>query len=101
MLAWIRTAASLITFGFSISKFFEIARPGADRSSLLIGPERFGFILVCLGLGSLALATFEYRQGVRELAGHYGGKMRSNAVIVAGILAVLGILALVAIVLQQ
>ncbi len=101
MLAWIRTSASLITFGFSVSKFFEIARAGSAASSFLIGPEQFGFILVCLGLGSLALATLEYRAGVREIASHYGGRMRSNAVIVAGILAVIGILALIGIVLQK
>jgi putative membrane protein len=101
MLAWIRTAASLITFGFSVSKFFDIARPQAQASSFLIGPEQFGLILVSLGLGSLALATWEYRGAVRELALSSGGKKQSNAVIVAGILAVVGILAFVGILLQK
>ena len=30
MMAWIRTATSLITFGFTIYKFFQIEAPSAD-----------------------------------------------------------------------
>jgi putative membrane protein len=96
MLAWIRTATTLITFGFSISRFFDYLRPNADTTRYLIGPQQFGLILVCLGLGSLALAAFEYRQGIRELAAVYAGKRHSVAVIVAVLVAVLGVFALLA-----
>ena len=42
LMAWIRTATSLITFGFTIYKFFEIelSRGGLARSDQLIGPTR-------------------------------------------------------------
>jgi uncharacterized membrane protein YidH (DUF202 family) len=30
LMAWIRTAISLITFGFSIYKFFQLERQGMD-----------------------------------------------------------------------
>ncbi len=32
VLAWIRTATSLITFGFTVYKFFQIELQGKDRT---------------------------------------------------------------------
>jgi uncharacterized membrane protein YidH (DUF202 family) len=46
MLAWVRTATSLITFGFSVYKFFQIVRAEGDRSNHLIGARQFGLLLV-------------------------------------------------------
>jgi putative membrane protein len=93
MLAWVRTATSLITFGFSVYKFFQIVREGGERTNYLIGARQFGLLLVSIGLASLALATLEYRQNIRMLA-RYEGRPRSLAVIVAALISVLGIAAL-------
>jgi putative membrane protein len=96
MLAWIRTATALITFGFSVSKFSNLIHSGSDRSAHLIGPHQFGLILVCIGLASLALAVIEHRQNIRDLGDRYQSRRRSMAIIVAALIAVLGILALLA-----
>jgi len=40
VMTWIRTAASLITFGFSAYKFFQFA-PGGGRRHPLLGPREF------------------------------------------------------------
>ena len=100
MMAWIRTATSLITFGFSIYKFFQIEEP-AGRPNRLIGPRGFAFMLVSIGLFSLTIATFEYRQNIRTLGAQYAGKPRSLAVLVAALISILGILALVVIIFRQ
>jgi len=100
MMAWIRTATSLITFGFSIYKFFQIEEP-AGRPNRLIGPRGFAFMLVSVGLFSLTIATFEYRQNIRTLGAQYAGKPRSLAVLVAALISILGILALVVIIFRQ
>jgi putative membrane protein len=100
MMAWIRTATSLITFGFTIYKFFQIEEP-PGRQNRLIGPRGFAFILVSIGLCSLILATLEYRQNIRTLGAHYAGKQRSLAVLVAALISILGILALVVIIFRQ
>ena len=94
MLAWVRTATSLITFGFSVYKFFEIVREEDPHRSHLIGARQFGLLLVCIGLASLALATVEYRQNIRMLDAQYQGRPRSLAVIVAALISILGIVAL-------
>jgi len=56
-MSWIRTATSLITFGFSIYKFFQIEAPASAQQNRLIGPREFALALVCIGLVSLLLAT--------------------------------------------
>jgi putative membrane protein len=101
MMAWIRTATSLITFGFTIYKFFQIEAPPPGRQNRLIGPRGFAFILVSIGLFSLIVATIEYRQNIRTLGEQYSGKLRSLAVLVAALISILGVLALVAIIFRQ
>jgi putative membrane protein len=94
MLAWVRTATSLITFGFSVYKFFQIIREGAGPPNRFVGARQFGIILVGIGLASLALATLEYRQNIRSLGKEYEGRRRSLAVIVAALVSVLGVVAI-------
>ena len=101
MLAWIRTATSLITFGFSVYKFFQIMREESGRTNHLIGARQFGLLLVSIGLASLALATLEYRQNIRMLGARCQGRPRSLAVIVAALISILGILALAVMAFRQ
>lgn len=100
MLAWVRTATSLITFGFSVYKFFQIVREEGERTNYLIGARQFGLLLVIIGLASLALATLEYRQNIRMLA-QYEGRPRSLAVIVAALISFLGVVALSLMIFRQ
>jgi putative membrane protein len=101
MMAWIRTVTSLITFGFSVYKFFQIEAPAGGQQNRLIGPRGFAFTLVSIGLLSLILATLEHRQNIRTLGEQYAGRLRSLAVLVAGLISILGVLALVAIIFRQ
>lgn len=101
MMSWIRTATSLITFGFSIYKFFQIEAPKHPQQNRLIGPREFSLILVSIGLVSLLLATLEYRRDIRALGEQYTGKRRSLAVLIAALLSILGVLALLAMIFRQ
>ena len=101
MMSWIRTATSLITFGFSIYKFFQIEALNHERQNRLIGPRDFALILVSIGLLSLVLATLEHRQNLRTLGAQYAGKQRSLAVLVAALISLLGILAFIAMIFRQ
>jgi putative membrane protein len=93
-MAWIRTATSLITFGFSIYKFFQIEVPRRDEHTHLIGPREFAIIPVSIGLLSLLLATVEYRQQIRTLRMESTDHRRSLAVFLAALMALLGLIAL-------
>lgn len=95
MQAWIRTAISLITFGFSIYKLTDIFATQAERARIL-GAEEFGTILVCIGLFTLVVAVVIYRQSIRAVRLEYGKSPQSLSVVVAAVIALLGIFALVA-----
>ncbi len=96
MQAWIRTATSLITFGFSVYKFFQIERPAGFKQTSIIGSREFGEILVVLGISALVLATIEYRGRERELEKEWPHKQRrSLAIWLAGAMSILGVLALI------
>jgi putative membrane protein len=101
MMSWIRTATSLITFGFSIYKFFQIEAPGERQQNYLIGPREFAIALVCIGLFSLVLATLENRQNIRALGAQYAGKQRSLSVLVAALISILGVVALLAMIFRE
>ncbi len=96
MQAWIRTATSLITFGFSVYKFFQLERPTGLPQTSIIGSREFGEILVLLGIASLVIATIEYRGREHELEKEWPHKQRrSLAIWLAGAMSILGLLALV------
>jgi len=101
MMSWIRTATSLITFGFSIYKFFQIEAPSEKQQNYLIGPREFALALVCIGLFSLVLATIENRRNIRALGAQYAGKRRSLSVLVAVLISILGIFALFAMIFRE
>jgi putative membrane protein len=101
MMSWIRTATSLITFGFSVYKFFQLEAESSVRQNRVIGPRQFALVLVSIGLISLLLATIEHRRNIRALSAQYSGHRWSLAVVVAALISILGILALVAIIFRQ
>jgi inner membrane protein YidH len=107
MLSWIRTATALITFGFSIEEFFRIARVRVGESKDLIGPREFGLLMISIGLMALLLATLQNRSAIQALAVRYPAKEgyseipRSRAVMLAALIAVLGLLCLFSIMVRQ
>jgi putative membrane protein len=100
MMSWIRTATSLITFGFTIYKFFQIEAP--PRTPVrLIGPRDFAAMLVSIGLVTLLLGMLEYRNNIRDLGGQHAAKQRSLSVITAALVFIVGVLGLLAVIFRQ
>jgi putative membrane protein len=97
LMAWIRTAASLISFGFTIYKFFdfEAGRDG-PAAHALISPRQFAMIMIATGLAALLLSAVGHRRSIKLLQAEFGSTPRSVAGIVAGIVAVMGLAALTA-----
>jgi putative membrane protein len=94
LMAWVRTATSLISFGFTIYKFFQLELKGQAHVEPLIGARGFAMIMIATGLVALALSTFEHRQNMRVMREEFGHIPPSTAALVAGLIALLGILAL-------
>lgn len=101
MMSWIRTATSLIAFGFSIYTFFQIEGQDGSHPNRLIGPRGFALALVVIGLAALALATVAYRQNINIVKAQYPTSPRSLSGFVAALISLLGIGALLAMVFRQ
>jgi putative membrane protein len=99
LMAWIRTASSLITFGFSIYKFFELERSGGKgfMSVQVVGPRDFSMILIIIGVVALVVATLQHRRQLRALKMEYDRAPASTAGLLAGLISVMGLLAIVAV----
>ncbi len=104
-MAWVRTSTAMITFGFTVYKFFqiELAKTGiAPQAPLvkttLIGPREFGLVLIGIGLLTLLIGTFEQRRDLRALRQEYPGMPQSGTRLMALVIGVLGILAFVAVI---
>jgi putative membrane protein len=96
MMAWVRTSTSLISFGFTIHKFFQFrVEQGQAPVNRLLGPGEFGGIMVLTGMVALALATWDHRHSMKALRASYGPMPYSTAAAIGSLIFLLGITALV------
>jgi putative membrane protein len=98
LMAWVRTSASLITFGFTLYKlFFYLHELNPIRPPERLPRARnFGLFLIVIGVLALALAAWQYRLHMKRLRAYYENAPFSLSLLVAGLIAGLGIVALAA-----
>ncbi len=102
LMAWVRTATSLITFGFSIGKFFQIEQAeGIATRGRLLGPHNLALLMIGIGLVALLIATLEHRRDLNALKAEYPHIPRSLARVLAALVSILGILAFISALLRQ
>jgi putative membrane protein len=99
MMAWVRTATALISFGFTIYKFFELEKGSfLEIHQQVLGPRHFAMIMIFIGILSLVMATIEHRQHLVSMR-KLNIKMRpSLSAMVAGFISLLGLLAMAAVI---
>lgn len=98
LMAWIRTSVSMISFGFTIYKFFQYLMESAVVTEQFphYAPRNFGVALVGLGMVMLALAIVEYYLFLRALTRESRQKFPISTALVASLLlSLLGILVLI------
>jgi len=103
LMAWIRTATSLISFGFTIYKFFQVLREqsATARPEHLIGSHVFALLMIIVGLVALLLATVQHRRDMQTLRMHYPDFPYSLATVIAILVAGLGFLGLFVVLFRQ
>ncbi len=100
LMAWVRTAISLISFGFTIYKFFQIEAAGKQYG--VVGATEFSVLMIVFGLVSLLMATLQHRRDLNALRAEYPHvPPRSLARVLAALISLLGILALVTVLLRD
>jgi putative membrane protein len=98
LMAWVRTATSLISFGFTIYKFFQFLREDQPiAQDGMIGLRTFAVLMIAIGLTALLLASADHRRHRRMLQAEYGPMPYSLAGVVAMLIGVLGALGLLSV----
>lgn len=100
MMAWVRTGTSLITFGFTVYKFFQFEAAVKLSGRMVFGPREFAMALIVIGLLALLLGTVEHARDLRSLRVHYPQMPASLSRWVAVVVSLLGVVALVAVVIH-
>jgi putative membrane protein len=69
MMSWIRTAVSLIGFGFTIVQFFQRLEelPGVNPAVHPAAPRYLGLALIGCGIGALVVSVWQYHWAIRYL----------------------------------
>ena len=99
-MAWIRTAISLISFGFTIYKFFDLFKKEEATPHGIFGPRRLALSMIGLGLFSLLAAVLQRWHDNKRIPG--AGSMRhSLATIVAALVGIIGVLTFITVVFRQ
>jgi putative membrane protein len=102
LMFWVRTATSLITFGFTIYKFFQLELQNRPPLQGVIGPRQFAVLMISIGLFSLMAATIQYRVYRNGLRRRYAGHPPLSLVgVVSGLVSLLGLVALVAVIFRM
>jgi putative membrane protein len=103
LMAWVRTAVSLISFGFTIYKFFQYLREENPSAKVhrIFGPREFGLVMIGLGVGSLLLATLQNWHSRKIMKMKYPEIPFSMATLIAGLISLLGVLTFVVVIYRQ
>ncbi len=98
MMAWVRTGTSLISFGFTIYKFFQyqVERGQAVPPGRLIGPREYAVGMISIGLIALLLSALDHRRSMEKLRAAYGPQPRSTAAVIGVVVSIFGLLTLTA-----
>lgn len=98
MMAWIRTATSLITFGFGVYKFFQLELKIAGRENQRIGVREFALLMVGAGVLSMVLGSLDHWRNMQRIRREDPSLGRSQAGVLAGLIMCLGLFALIAVI---
>lgn len=107
LMSWVRTAISMIGFGFTIVQFFErfSNMQGVAPALAPVSPRYFGLALIGCGVLALVISTWQYRWSISYLwsapydriAGAEKDRMQTPILAVCILLILIGLFTFVAV----
>lgn len=91
LMAWIRTAMSLISFGFTIYKFFQEWRKTEQAVQTIFTPRIVGMIMILFGLIGLLFASVQHHTAIKKLKKDYPNVQRSLSSVLAILILMFGL----------
>lgn len=96
LMAWVRTATSMISFGFTIAKL--VPDRDVTRGTWILDTHTFASIMIGVALVALTFAAVQHRREMTALRERYPDHVPySNAMFVASLVAGFGLLAFLAV----
>jgi len=77
LMSWVRTAVSMISFGFTIYKFFEEFQKSNTQENRLVTPRLLGMIMIGFGFLGLLFAQIQHHIAYKKLKQEYPEIQRS------------------------
>lgn len=92
LMAWIRTSVSLISFGFTIYKFFEEWNKNPNATKTLLTPRVVGMLMIGFGLIALLLAQIQHRGAIKRLKKLYPALQTSVSAVLSILILMFGLM---------
>jgi len=101
LMAWTRTSVSLISFGFTLFKFFQymVEHEPEKHTDHILGPKTIGAVMIGIGTFMLLLASVMHRKELIELRKSYPETPFSQSLILAVLISILGLVMFMAVLL--
>ena len=98
LMAWTRTSVSLISFGFTLFKFFQylLERDPEKYVHHILGPRTIGILMIGIGTFMLSLASVMHKRNIIQLRKSYPESQFSQALILAILISILGVIMFIA-----
>src|SRR5688572_30232130 len=90
LMSWIRTATSLISFGFTIYKFFDEVQKETSRATIMT-PRVIGIIMIGYGVVGLLFAHIQHAIAFKKLKKDYPEVQSSLSSILSALLLAIGL----------
>ena len=98
LMAWIRTALSLLSFSFAIYKILQDVEKAGRSLPHENSPRNVGLFLAGMGTVAIVMGTIEYWHTLRELRQDNAFRLMRPALIMAILMSVMGLLLVVGII---
>jgi putative membrane protein len=102
LMGWIRTALSLIGFGFTIFKFLQSiqSKELASEAMRPHAPRTVGFTLISIGVFALSIACVQHWNFAKKLKSDQAHSPWDLSFVVAALIGLLGLVMLVSMILK-
>ena len=91
LMSWIRTSTSMITFGFTIYKFFEEVQKSGHPNKFF-SPRLVGMLMIAFGFLGLLFAEIQHYRAYKSLKEEYPEVQKSLSSVLALLILVFGLL---------
>jgi putative membrane protein len=100
LMSWIRTATSLISFGFTIYKFFQEVQKENTQPKVFT-PRVVGMIMILFGFIGLLFAQLQHEVAYKRLKGDYPQIQRSLSSVLSLLILAFGLILFLAVLFRQ